>query len=220
MLVYFASRESLFVRFIKILVSVLLSVLAAFLGGFLLFLILLSSYPTSPLSLKAIPETDALVILTGAPGRITEGMRLLHHKKGKALFISGVSPKVARKDLLSLQKISPSLAHEQVILGHQASNTHENALEVTHWIDSYSKTHPTTPIKSIYVITSFYHLPRCLLELKAVLKDVTIVPYGVGPNESVWYLLIRDSYYRKRILQEYLKCLAVCGHLGIQYVRG
>ncbi len=210
MWVILTSPAKCFMRTVKIVFLAALAGGLAFFLGFVYFLILLSSYPTSPPALDALPQTDALVLLTGAPGRIEEGIRLLHHHKDLQLFISGVSPKIRRKDLRLLQKL-PHRSSELVILGHNASNTHENALEIKQWVMAQSLGAPTKAIQSLCVISSFYHLPRGLLELRAVLPDVSLIPYGVGPHISVWRLLYSHPYYRKHMVQEYMKCIAVLG---------
>ncbi len=117
-------------------------------------------------------KTDAIVVLTGDKGRLQEGLELLRKDAAKYLFISGVSHKV---DFDTLAKNLPQMKNRAgfVVLGYQATNTMENALETAQWIKDNKQ-------KSIRLVTSHYHMTRSLQEFeKALPKETVIIPHPV-----------------------------------------
>ena len=116
-------------------------------------------------------KTDALIVLTGGRNRITEAMSLLHARLAPKLFISGVSNKVTLQDIMNLSQTS-SYEADSVELGYKATNTIENASEIVEWIEDNN-------IKSIRLITSNYHIPRSLAELRPYNLNIKIIVHPV-----------------------------------------
>ena len=73
--------------------------------------------------------TDAIVVLTGGPGRIDRGFELLAEDRAERLFISGVYRGVEVGELLRLAQRSPDEMRCCIELGYEASNTRGNAQE-------------------------------------------------------------------------------------------
>lgn len=112
-------------------------------------------------------HTDAIVVLTGGRNRIAEAIKILNEDMAEHLFISGVEKHTSMPDIArSLQ--TEILSPEKIELGYNASNTIENAREIKEWIEKNN-------IKSIRLITSNYHTPRSLAELKAYNLPITII---------------------------------------------
>jgi len=153
----------------------------------------------------AEPEqpADAIVVLTGASdARLREGMRLLELRKGNRMLISGVNPEVRRSELLRLTEGSKRLYDCCVDLGFQAENTVGNAREIADW--ARAKDYYT-----LIVVTSDYHMPRALLEIKADLPEARLVPYPVATPDldaRGWWKSPKGA---KLILIEYDKYLAI-----------
>jgi uncharacterized SAM-binding protein YcdF (DUF218 family) len=135
-----------------------------FLGGFGLFCYDLTHMSSALLS---PPEADAIVVLTGGPGRVATGLDLLEQKKGKRLLITGVNTDVKPREIL------PS-THLPVDLGYHAQNTLENAQEARAWAFGHG-------YKSLIIVTSSYHMRRSLLEFSQRLGEISLIPHPVSP---------------------------------------
>ena len=165
---------------------------------------------------NALPDADAIIVLTGGSERVEAGLKLLTLGKGKMLFISGVGEGVKLSELLQNASITlpDSIQHEykdRVVLGRNALDTKGNAQEVTAFA-SRNKYH------RLILVTSNYHMERSLLEFKRVLPDAVLYPFPVMSEHVIlehWW-----SYpgTRSLILSEYHKFLAVL--LGIGFDRG
>ncbi|ESQ77161.1 YdcF family protein [Asticcacaulis sp. AC402] len=148
---------------------------------------------------------DAIVVLTGASDmRLKEGMRLLERRKGERLFISGVNRDVKRPELMDVTEGSKRLYECCVDLGYQAENTVQNAREIAEWARGHD-------FDTLIVVTSDYHMPRSLLELKADMPDAHFVAYPVPTadlNARDWWKSPKGA---RLIVLEYCKYLAILG---------
>ena len=145
-------------------------------------------------------KTDAVIVLTGGRNRITEGVRLLNNHLADKLFISGVSHDVTIADIerkAHLHADEPS----KIELGYKATNTIENASEIADWIKK-------NDIKSVRWVTSNYHIPRSLEELKPYHLSVELI---INP---VYSDFVKDDWWKswgtfKFLAAEYHKFLFV-----------
>ncbi len=145
-------------------------------------------------------EADAIVALTGGEGRLVAGLELLAQGKGRRLLISGVNTDTKREELFAAvgEPAVPSTCC--VDLGRSAADTIGNAEETTVWVRRNG-------FRSIIVVTAAYHMPRSLMELRAMLPDTRIVPYPVFPNRvrlSEWW---HDPETTGVLTWEYVKYL-------------
>lgn len=153
----------------------------------------------------AEPEeaADAIVVLTGASDmRIKEGMRLLERRKGARMLISGVNREVKREELLPVTEGSKKLYECCVDLGYEAQTTLGNAYEVAEWAKAKG-------FDDLIVVTSDYHMPRSLLEIKAALPGVKLHAYPVATptlDARAWWKSWRSS---RVLFIEYSKYLAI-----------
>lgn len=148
---------------------------------------------------KIVPQSpaDAIIVLTGGPQRINAGLDLLSAGQAQKLFITGVNNHVTLEKILSLWHGHVDNPACCIVLGHRAHNTAENAIEAMAWVQSEN-------LKSVFLITSNYHMPRALMEFRSALPGVGIRTYPViAPNTapergSFW----RDAFaeYNKMIL--------------------
>lgn len=128
--------------------------------------------------------TDAVVVLTGGPGRINRGIELLASEKARELLISGVGADVPMRDLISDKALPKSRLECCVTLGRAARDTRENAIEAAGWAASRN-------IVSIRLVTSDFHMPRSLLEFERRLPQLQIIPEPVGTRSITmgrWWL--------------------------------
>lgn len=175
-------------RFFK---KILLFSLMAWMAGFFFYLYHIHQFN------RDIPTpADGIVILTGGRGRIQKGLKLLEKAPDKPVLITGVRTRG------QLKQITIFPQHEENIdLGFKATTTRENAKEISEWDKVKS-------CRSLTVVTSHYHLPRSLLELKAALPHIRLMPYPIIAHTfqkgkwvaepDLWYLLFKE--YNKYLI--------------------
>ena len=150
-------------------------------------------------------SADAIVVLTGASDlRLKEGMRLLEGRKGQRLFISGVNREVTRDQLRDVTQGSKKLYDCCVDLGFEAENTVGNAREIADWARGHDFYH-------LIVVTSDYHMPRSLLELKADMPDATFIAYPVASPDLDTRSWWKSPKGTRILVVEYCKYLAILG---------
>jgi uncharacterized SAM-binding protein YcdF (DUF218 family) len=146
--------------------------------------------------------TDAIVVLTGGSSRLQSGIDLMREGKGRVLFVSGVSQQVDLEELLrGTGKDAPQWLACCIVIGHEAKDTMGNALETARWMRRQG-------YHSLRLVTSWYHMPRSLLEFGRAMPDVEIVPHPVF-SERVG----EEPWWRRRgaatlLIGEYAKYLA------------
>lgn len=117
---------------------------------------------------------DAIIVLTGAKGRIDTGIKLLSENKARHLFISGVGQNANLSDLSKyIDSFSEDDIHaleQKITLGHTATSTEENAVESMKWIKNNN-------YNSIILVTSNYHMLRSLFLFQRYLPNIEIMPF-------------------------------------------
>jgi len=150
-------------------------------------------------------RADAIVALTGPSAeRVNAAIRLLEQDKGKRVLISGVNREVRRQELRALTPGSNKLFNCCVDLGFEAEDTIGNAQEIAAWADAKG-------YDSLIVVTSDYHMPRALTEIRAAAPGVELTPYAVETpslDNSRWW---RAAVTARRMTLEYMKYLAALG---------
>jgi uncharacterized SAM-binding protein YcdF (DUF218 family) len=144
-------------------------------------------------------NVDAIVVLTGGGARVSAGLDLLAAGKGDRLYISGADIGVTVADLTTQR---PGLSDDlkaRIVLG-RARDTAGNASETAAWAAA-------NEVRSLYLVTAYYHMPRSLTLLKAALGEVEVWPAPVEPTA------VRQDDWRSSargvslILGEWLKYL-------------
>ena len=147
-------------------------------------------------------KADGIVVLTGGSYRVAEAYALMSAGYGKRLLISGVNTNTDRKELLRLFPDYSDLIECCVDLDYQAENTAGNARETMEWVKKNN-------FNSIIVVTSNYHMPRSLAEIRHALKGKRIIPYPIiSPNIDTRNWWQREQWI-KLLSWEYLKYLYV-----------
>jgi uncharacterized SAM-binding protein YcdF (DUF218 family) len=153
--------------------------------------------------LATAPSADAVVALTGASDvRIETAMRLLEARKGRRLLISGVHPDATREDIRALTRGFGKLYDCCVDLDYEAETTLGNAQFTAEWARARG-------YDSLVLVTSDYHMPRALLELKAALPGAELRPYAIETrtvDAARWW---RTGESTRRMVLEYNKYLVV-----------
>ena len=168
------------------------------------------SFTPSPEPARA----DGIVALTGPSAeRVNAAIRLLEQDKGERVLISGVNREVRRQELRELTPGSNRLFNCCVDLGFEAETTNGNAQEIAAWARSKG-------YDSLIVVTSDYHMPRSLLELRSAAPGLELTPYAVPTpslDNSRWW---RAAVTARRMTLEYVKYLAVLGREALHRVTG
>ncbi len=165
--------------------------------GFGIFVLYVFSFQLSEQN-----SADAIVAWTGGEYRIQTAINLLEQHKADKLLISGVNKTVNPDSFLG--NISDEI-REKIDLGYQATTTKGNASETKTWILK-------NKFNSVILVTSFYHMPRSLIEFKRVLPNMPVTPYPIWPKdltESTAWLHTRTAFH---LVKEYHKFLIIKLH--------
>jgi len=153
--------------------------------GFAVFVVLLPGpLPPAP--------SDAIVVLTGRPGRIERGLALMQQKAAKRMLISGVD-KTVKPHELALRTHAPLALFDCCVdLGHEAVDTRSNGAETARWIAARH-------YRTIRLVTTDWHMPRAAFELRHALPDdVSVVGDAVKSDPGFAMLMVE---YNKFLLR-------------------
>lgn len=158
----------------------LLSVLGiAWALGFCAFMLLLPG-PLAP------NTTDAIVVPTGAAGRIDRGLALLDARQAKRMLVTGVAPGVRESDLARAYRVPAAVFACCVDLGGEAVDTRSNAAEAAGWLKARG-------FRSVRLVTSDWHVPRARMELATVVAPGTVV-LGDGVESTPRFGTLVNEY--------------------------
>lgn len=189
-----------FVRLTALGAVVGLSLLAL---GFMAFFALLDRRES------AIPhKADAIVVLTGGAERIADAIDLLKNGFGSRLLISGVAQDVTAARLAQKEPAMRGYVSCCIDLGHAALNTAGNAKETRHWA-------VRNGYKSLIIVTSSYHMPRALVELRRQMPGVELVPATVVTEKLRNMDILRSPGLLKIVGMEYVKFLYAWVRAGL-----
>ncbi len=182
----------------------------ALIAGFFIF-----AYSVSVIPSGASGLADGIVALTGDDDRISEAVQLLSEGKGKRLLISGVNKSTRTPEIITLNVATGKealLFRCCVDLDKRALNTEDNASETTAWVRQKG-------FRSLIVVTSTYHMPRTLIELRQSMPDVDLLPYPVkSPRlEDNWWSDSRTAWV---LGKEYLKFITAFARYGANSILG
>ena len=159
-------------------------------------------------------RADAIVALTGPSAqRVNVAIRLLENDKGDRVLISGVNREVRRQELRALTPGSNRLFNCCVDLGFEAMDTIGNAQEIAAWARDKGYT-------QLIVVTSDYHMPRSMVEIRSAYPGVELTPYAVETpslDNSGWW---KAAVTARRMTLEYMKYLAALGRAAWTRVSG
>lgn len=166
------------------------------LGGFIWFNHVINTYEEDYKE-----KTDAIVVLTGGRYRILVAHNLLNLGLAPKMFISGVPQNITLGQLLQKNGIFPDHI-SNIEVGNAATDTVGNAAEVADWVRKNN-------IKSVRLVTSNYHIPRSLAELKTHETRLKVIIHPVY-SEKISFEWWRSWATFKFIFTEYNKYLFVC----------
>ncbi len=143
---------------------------------------------------------EAIIVLTGAKGRLSAGAKLLKEEKGDALLVSGVNVKLSDETLFKQMPTLNKNLKKHVSVGKKAINTKGNAAEAQIWMRNHN-------FQSAIIVTSNWHMHRALLEFQYIMQNKTFIAYPVLSQDQLqdgtfWYF---SKSWLFRLLKEYCK---------------
>jgi uncharacterized SAM-binding protein YcdF (DUF218 family) len=172
-------------------------------GGFFWFVSLIPSEEVQ-LGRKA----DGIVVLTGAAARIPDAIELLADERGKRLLISGVYRATKSREIGRITPLYSKYFSCCIDLDRSALNTFGNALQTKRWVHEHN-------FNSLIVVTSNWHMPRAMAELKHQLPEVSLIPYPVISGKlkkEPWWSTPATA---RMLFAEYLKFLLALARMHI-----
>ena len=145
--------------------------------GFLWFAVTLPQ-PAGELS------TDAVIVPTGGPGRIAQGLSVLEQGQAKRMLVTGVDPEVTPDEFAAEFEVGEAQMDCCVTLGFKAVDTRSNATETAEWVAANG-------ITSLRLVTTDWHMRRAAGELARTLPgSVTVVRDAVPSRPSIASLFL------------------------------
>jgi uncharacterized SAM-binding protein YcdF (DUF218 family) len=143
---------------------------------------------------SAVARTDAIVVLTGGPGRFKRGLAVLAAGRAQRLLVSGVDRSVKRVEFDVAQRVPPQLSACCIDLGKDAVDTVSNAQEAAAWMHRHK-------FKSVRLITTDWHMRRARFELgRAMGRDTVIVSDAVPSQPNLLTLFVEYNKLLARLV--------------------
>lgn len=166
-----------------------------YLAGLILFC--LSVTRPASLPTKDLPAHFDIVVFTGGQDRVKTALTLLEQHPSSRLLISGVDARTGLHQLLySADSLSlPQTLYTHITLGHRAFSTIGNARETADWV-AHNHSH------TLLIVTSAYHMPRALRELRKAGPDLQLIAYRVQTMNTERFYSLSGF---KVLCREYIK---------------
>ena len=132
-------------------------------------------------------RSDAVVVLTGAGGRIGRGIETLQQGWAKRMFVSGVDREVRPNEFEAEHKVPTALMACCVTLGYQSVDTRSNASETARWIAA-------NRFRSVRLVTTDWHMRRAAWELQGSLPGGTVLIRDAVPSQPSFRTLFLEYH--------------------------
>lgn len=157
---------------VRFAAAIVVAAASLWLGGLFWFVGKIRSEPPTFES-----PVDGIIVLTGGAERMNVALDLLKRGEAQRLLITGVHPGTSAEDLSEQSVGTAELFQCCVTLGKSAMNTRGNAEEAAEWAG-------TNGFHRLIIVTADYHMPRAMLEFRAVMPDAQLIPYPVRPPDT------------------------------------
>lgn len=137
-------------------------------------------------------STDAIVVLTGGPGRLDRGLALMQDGAARRMLISGVDRTVKPHELAVRYHVPDRLFECCITLGREAIDTRSNGIETAQWLDRRG-------YDTVRIITSDWHMRRAAFELEQALPHDIVLVYDAVPSQPSFSTLFME--YNKYALR-------------------
>ena len=172
-------------------------------GGFFWFVM---QIPSEEVTLER--KADGIVVLTGAALRIPDAIELLAAERGKRLLITGVHRATSAKEIARLTPLYSKYFGCCIDLDRSALNTFGNAIEAKRWARERN-------FNSLIVVTSNWHMPRAMAEMKHQLPDATLIAYPVISEKLKTEPWWSNAGTARFLVAEYLKYLVALARMRL-----
>ena len=137
-------------------------------------------------------KTDAVVVLTGAQGRIGRGLDVMESGLAPQLLVTGVDRDVKRREFAAEYGVEDARMECCVELDYTALDTRGNAHAAAAWVKERK-------YSSVRIVTSDWHMRRASAEFHRLLPDgVKIVEDAVSSRPSLRILVIEYHKFLAR----------------------
>ena len=124
------------------------------------------------------------------------------------MLISGVHPDVSAGQISRAIGADRATFRCCIDIDKAALDTVGNAEQAASWVKEHG-------FRSLIVVTSYYHMPRSLLEMRRKLPGIAIQPFFVRPAQTSWPWFADRKALRVAV-PEYLKYLAAVLRIGLR----
>jgi uncharacterized SAM-binding protein YcdF (DUF218 family) len=129
-------------------------------------------------------QTDGVVALTGAGGRIPRAIEVLRKGQARRMLVAGVDSEVRPREFAAEYHVSTAMLACCLTLGYESVDTRSNAQETARWIAAQH-------IGSVRLVTTDWHMRRAAFDLWiAGPKGLVIVEDAVRSKPSLKTLFI------------------------------
>jgi uncharacterized SAM-binding protein YcdF (DUF218 family) len=144
-------------------------------------------------------DGDGIVALTGGASRITDAIELLAAGRGKRLLISGANPATNSHEITRLNPEFEKWVRCCVDFDRSV-NTLGNAIEIRKWVERRG-------FQSLVVVTSNYHMPRALAEIRHQIPQATLMPFPVVAERQRAGKWWSNALTMRLMISEYVKLI-------------
>jgi uncharacterized SAM-binding protein YcdF (DUF218 family) len=128
-------------------------------------------------------RTDAVIVPTGARGRIGRGLEVLRAGQAKRILVTGVDREVRLGEFAAEYGVERARMACCVTLDYSALDTRGNARAAADWVRA-------NQIRSVRLVTSDWHMRRTAAEFRSALpEEVELVEDAVVSQPSFRILL-------------------------------
>ena len=120
-------------------------------------------------------KTDAVIVPTGASGRIARGLEVLREGQAEQLFVSGVDPEVKPDEFAAQFEVTRREMRCCVTLGFLAVDTRSNAGETAQWLAD-------NEIDSVRLVTTDWHMRRAAGEMRDAVPEAVVIYEDAVPS--------------------------------------
>lgn len=139
-------------------------------------------------------KTDAVIVLTGGPGRVARGLAVLDKGWAGRLLVSGVDREVKPREFEVEYKVAAKTMRCCVTLGFESVDTRSNAREAADWI-------ARNRFRSVRLVTTDWHMRRAELEMEqSIPGDITVIRDAVPSQPSFRILFLEYNKLLARVV--------------------